>query len=266
MAVGGAKKFNEIARSPDASSHRASPVRTEIMQRLGLQTPGFWADWATRRINPYGEQTSTEQAATLPQTPNLAKITPYDSQTWESTPTTPTDLEKRKNVPMNMGGGAGAGGDTATGRTKKALQDSEKQTTWSQIRNNISMTPTLSTTVMDTMTAESINMGRQMMMYMNANPSKMLTDAAADYFMRHGPTSPIATAQTNFEKQVSLYSETKKIAEKQVGYAAAESNKKMNELIKNKKTYSSPTYMGGEMLNIGKGNGYNSMPYLSPFG
>ena len=253
----------EIARNPGASSHRAAPARTYVMKQLGVQTPGFWADWAKRKINPYGGQ---GQAADLsmPANKGITPITPYQSQNYKYQAEKPSDL-KIKPVQMETGE-AGGGGSSNTGRTKAALQAVEKQSVWNDIKGEIARTPTLSTTVLDTMDAERINMDRQMMMYMHDNPSKMLTDAASDYFMRHPAYSAINTAQTNFEKQVSLYSETKKIAEKQQGYAAAESNKKMNELIKNQKTYSSPQYMGGTMLNIGKGSGYNPMPYLSPFG
>lgn len=263
MATGGASKFNEIARNQNASSHRASPDRTYVMQQLGLQTPGFWADWAARRINPYGEQTATEQAA-LPQTPQLKAITPYQSQTWANTPTALTDLDKHKNVPMSPGGATGAPPSQNTGRTKAALQQAEKNITWGLIRGQIASTPTLSTTVLDTMDAERINMNRQMMLYMNANSSKMLTDAAADYFNRHPAYSAIESAQTNFEKQTSLYTETRQMAAKQVGYGAAEANKQIDKAIKNPKNYSAPQYMGGTMLNIQ--NQYGGTRYLSSFG
>lgn len=255
----------EVARNPGVSSHRASPTRTYVMKQLGVQTPGFWADWAKRKINPQ------KQSAAEPYTPSPAYkplTNMYENQTWNAPAnkaTKPLDMTPGPRFPSEAKGGGGS----ATGRTKKKLQDAEKAITWLQVRSRIAANPFAGTSVLDAMNSESINMNRQMLLYMDSNPSKMLTNAASDYFSRHPAYSAINTAQTNFEKQTSLYSETKKMAEKAQGYAAAESNKKVNNLIKQQKErggYSAPQYMGGTILNIGKGNGYNGTPYLSPFG
>ena len=268
MPAGGTKNYNkarELARNPNASTHRASATRTYVMKQLGVQTPGFWADWAKRKINPKRQQA----AQVYTPSPSYKPLTNmYESQTWKppvNKATKPLDTSAGWRLPSSPQGGGGG----ATGITKRQLQQLEKQGTWGQVKGHIASNPYFTSSVLDTISSEKINMGRQMMLYMNANPSAMLTSAAKNYFDRHPPYSAINTAQTNFEKQVGLYSETQKMAKKQLDYAAVESNKKVNELVKQTKTkgsYSPPSYKGGTMLNIGKGNGYNPVPYLSAFG
>lgn len=259
--VGGTANYNrEIARNPSASSHRASPVRTAIMQRLGLQTPGFWADWAKRRISPQAQEAYSPYAQIT--TPQLSKIPQYKSQIYDSTPTTPTDLDI-KPYKSHLLPGAGAG-PTPKGNARENLIKAQKAVLSGTIKFNIQSHPSLSTTVMDTMTAEAINMDRQMSMMMEDTPGMVMSQAAAKFYAEHPQASAANVMETNFEKQTSMYSETQKKAAKRQGYAAAENNKKIDKARRNP-VPSAPTY-NSPILNIGKGTGYTSSVYLSPFG
>jgi hypothetical protein len=262
MATGGASNFNEIARNPGASSHRTSPVRTFVMQELGLQTPGFWADWAKRKINPAAsaqlqDPTQLKSSPQLSQMPQDA-ITPLNPSQFQDKPVPAARIPQEQQM---------AGPNQATGKTKKQLQTLEKQVTGIQVRSRIASNPIFSTTSIDAIQTEALNMNRQMLVYMELNPSKMLTDAAKDYFDRHPAGSAISTAQTNFERQMTLYSETQKMAQKLPDYAAGQAMNTVNEAIKKtqkKGSYSSPTYSTGPMLNIGAS--YGGTKYLSAFG
>lgn len=264
--VGGAKNFNnaaEEARNPNASSHRASPTRTYVMQQLGLKTPGFWADWAQRKINPQAAQPDTADYNPSPSYQPLTNM--YQSQTWNAPVNKPArglDMSDGLRLPATPQGG---GGDAYTGRTKKALQDVEKQVTWSQLNAKVGANRFMGDSNLDLINAQQINMDRQMMLYMNDHPAAMLTEAAKDWYTTHNAIPP--HEQTNFEAEVSLFSETKKKASKTLYYAAGESKKTIDNVINTAKangTYNSPIYKSGTSMNITAN--YGGTKYLSPFG
>lgn len=265
MPAGGTKNYNnarELVRNPDASSHRADPTRTHVMQQLGLQTPGFWADWAKRKINPQGQDTS----ALANSSPSYKPLTDmYQGQKWGAPvnkATNPLDTSAGPRMPSSA---QGQGAPTNTGRTKKALQLAERSVLSGHVKVLTAMSPVFNTSVIDSMSAESINMDRQMSLYMESNPSAMMSDAVADYYKRHPTGSAANVMQTNFEKTASLYSETAKIAAKtNKSYPVTQVNKAIQK-AKAQAVPSAPAYSGAS-LNIGKNNGYSSTYYFSPFG
>lgn len=252
---------NEIARNPGSSSHRASPTRTSVMQRLGVAQSGFFADWGKRTRSPsYDDDSSIWEPPTTDT--NLTNIGDYKGAQIQ-----PLKVPKRKEMSAyqsQYNGSPAYGGGSYTGRTRAALAKTEREVLSGSIKFNIASHPSISTSVLDTMTATSINMDRQMLMWMEDNPSKVLSQAAMEYYKNHPPGGADTVMQTNFENITGQYSETKKMASKKKDYAAAEANKAIQE-TKKKAVPSAPAYNGAQ-LNIGKSGGYNSTLYFSPFG
>jgi hypothetical protein len=244
----------ELARSPGKSSHYASPYRTELYKNLGLKESGFFADWRTRTQSEQATADDTgpleDTTATNIQGPTLnpfgqAGIT---AQLPEKAPGK-TQFQPPQEDQQQ--------GGSFTGETRNALRMAELQVVNSQIRGRIASNQLLSTGVLDTMNATMINMDRQIVMDMDRNPSILLGQATMDYFMSHNKP---ATEATNFEKIVGAYSETKKIAQKNVNYAGAEMAKKMAQLKKNPSSYQG----AGSMLNIGSTGSYSPSYYSPP--
>lgn len=254
QTVGASDPTKELARSPGQSSHYASPYRTMALKTLGLKETGFFADWRQRTMRPQqqGAQDLTPEITdTNLQGPKFNKFG-QAAITQQLGPKAPGPTQWRPPQEDQQAGGS------FTGLTRYQLRQTEMSSVGAQIRGRIASNPLLNTSVLDTMDANQINMDRQVLMDMNNNPSELLGAALQKYYLKTPPDG--ASDQTNFEKIVSKYSETKKIAEKQIGYAAAEMGKKMAQLKKN------PTYTGAaNMVNIGV-NSYSPTYYAPTFG
>lgn len=245
----------------EQSTHQSADTRITVYERLGLNKPGFWADYGSRRLDTVPKM-ETPDSGYQPYNPTIKPLPELQVPEWEESK--PQELPKFKKPDVSvMTGGQGTGG-TATGRTKAQLRKTEMAVLSGTIKFNIESHPMLTTTVLDTMTATQINMDRQMSMWMEDNPSKMLSDATVAYYNDHPPDSAAGASQTNFEKTTSLYSETKKKASKKKDYAAAEANKAIAK-AKTQSVPSAPKY-SGQQLNIGSSGGYGSTQYFSSFG
>lgn len=240
----------DITRNPSESSHHASADRTAMLKRLGVQEGGFFANWGQRYKRPgYQDQQgySPEVTDTNLQMPDLEQFGQQAIKEVKPSKLPQGGIQMPQMEQQQQPG-------SATGRTKQALRNTEMGMVASQLRGKIADNPFLSTSVLDTMTATSINMDRQVLMDMYANPSKMLGQATLDYYLN---SIKPATTQTNFEAMTSAYSDTKKKAAKNINYAGAEMGKMVAKLKKN------PTY-SGNMINIGSMSGYSPTYYSPP--
>lgn len=248
------RKTRDPVSNSGSSSHRASPTRSYVMNRLGVMKSGFWADWPTRKQNEYGQDSSY----TAPKLNTLPGIDPYKSQDVEA-------YEGDKPTPMNMPSlnlpeeSPRSSGKSAPSKTRDQLRKTEMGNLISKINHSIRSNPILSTDSLSLMTSNSINMNRQLLMAMDSS-DKLLGQVSEEYFVNN-PAGNVDPEATNFEKMVGAYDVTKKMAKKNINYAPQQAAKNIQKLQKQ------TVYQGAKMLNMGKagGNSYSSTYYGSPF-
>jgi hypothetical protein len=237
----------------EQSTHKSITQRQEVYERLGLNKPGFWVDLKQRTLKqnqPAGDMASTAEQPTDFQDP-------YDSQSTNYTIDPPAKLNPTKPLKMPLIPGQGQPQQGAPPN----LPQKEKELAWRQMQTAIRENPILSTTAIDSMTAEKITMNAELVMAMNSDPTKFMSTALIDYYNSHTSWTLQDTRKTNFEITESNYSTVKKIAAKNTGRMTGTNDANRKKVFQENRF----TNTGKSNINIGK-NAYNSPLYQSPFG
>jgi hypothetical protein len=235
------------------STHQALGARQEVYAKLGLNKPGFWIDLKQRMLkqNPPAEDMPT--AAQQP----ISYSDPYDDTSLNYTADPPIKLNPVKTLKMPQ-----SPARTQPVGSVSGLQQKEKEMVWGQVRDRIRKNPIIGVDGTDFNIAEKNYMDLDVVMQMNADPTKFLSQALIQYYNEKQVMNEKdwTSHATNYEKMSAMTSIVKKRNLKVTGRFITPTESQMNTLQRAKATTAT------KQLNVKSGGYYSPPLYLSPFG